>query len=189
MSKIVKRVLLVLAILFVVADICWIGSKLLDQYLEKKYSDGSDGVGYAADVNAYGKEGSDKIIGLFVDSKEVPVIWEDNATVNELKKIAEDEIVITMRRYGGNEQFGEFPVSFTCADEEITASAGDIIMYRGNQIAIFYGSGSVTGTKIGKVDLSEEQLNNTFTKNDVKCKFTSKPYEKNPKKNDKNKKK
>ncbi len=43
-------------------------------------------------------------------------------------------------------------------DKQTTTSAGDIVLYSGNQIVVFYGSNSWAYTRLGKINLSEYEL-------------------------------
>ena len=53
-------------------------------------------------------------------------------------------------------------------DTYITTSAGDIVLYQGNQISLFYNSNSWNYTRIGKIqNVSEIELKNLLGKDDV----------------------
>ena len=104
---------------------------------------------------------------LTINGTEVPVIWEDNDSVKALSKIAADGLVIKMSPYGGFEQVGPIGQSIDKADEEITTSPGDIVLYSGDQIVIFFGSNTWSYTKLGKIDLSEKELTDLLSKDAV----------------------
>ncbi|MFQ8759981.1 MULTISPECIES: cyclophilin-like fold protein [Intestinimonas] len=62
-------------------------------------------------------------------------------------------------RYGGFEQVGSLPQNLTRNDVQITTEAGDIVLYSGNSIVLFYGSNTWAYTKLGHIeDLSAENL-------------------------------
>ena len=102
---------------------------------------------------------------LSIDGKEMPVTWEDNASVNELKEICPLEVNMSM--YGGFEQVGSIGQSISRDDKQITTEFGDIVLYSGNQIVVFYGSNSWAYTKLGHIDLSEEELTKLLGNGDV----------------------
>lgn len=106
---------------------------------------------------------------MIIADTEVEVIWEDNATVDEIKSAVEDgPITIEMSMYGGFEQVGSFGRNFTRDDEQTTTSAGDIVLYSGNQLVIFYGSNSWAYTRLGKIqNLSEQSLTELLSNGDV----------------------
>ena len=50
----------------------------------------------------------------------------------------------------------------------MTSSPGDIFLYSGNQIVIFYGTNTWVYTKLGKIqDMSEKELTDLFGGSDV----------------------
>ena len=104
---------------------------------------------------------------LMIGDTEVPVTWEDNASVEELKTLAGNGLMISLSMYGGFEQVGSIGQSIARDDEQITTSSGDIVLYSGDQIVIFYGSNSWAYTKLGKIDLSEEEMTSLLSNGDV----------------------
>ena len=104
---------------------------------------------------------------LKINGTVVPVIWEDNDSVKELAKIAGSGLTVKMSPYGGFEQVGPIGQSITSNDKQTTTSPGDIVLYSGDQIVIFYGSNTWSYTKLGKIDLSEEALNKLLSNGDV----------------------
>ena len=109
---------------------------------------------------------------LKINGTEVPVIWESNDSIKELKGIADGGLTIEMSMYGGFEQVGPIGKSIISNDEQTTTSPGDIVLYSGNQIVIFYGSNSWAYTRLGKIDLSEEELRNLLSNGDVTITLT-----------------
>ena len=97
---------------------------------------------------------------LTIGDQTVSVDWEDNESVTALIKLCTDApLSIQMSMYGGFEQVGSIGASLPRNDKQTTTSAGDIVLYSGNQIVIFYGSNSWSYTRLGKiVNLSEDEL-------------------------------
>ena len=97
---------------------------------------------------------------LMIDNQEVSVIWEDNESVDALRELAQSKpLTISMSMYGGFEQVGHIGTSLTRNDVQTTTSAGDIVLYSGNQIVVFYGSNSWAYTRLGKIQgLSGQEL-------------------------------
>ena len=108
---------------------------------------------------------------LQIDGKEIPVTWEDNASVDALRELAADSLEIQMSMYGGFEQEGSIGQSITRDDKQTTTSAGDIVLYSGNQIVVFYGSNSWAYTRLGKINLSEDELTELLGNGDVTLKL------------------
>ena len=104
---------------------------------------------------------------MTIDDTKVDVSWEDNDSVRELKELAEKNLLIQMSMYGGFEQVGSIGQSVTRNDKQTTTEPGDIVLYSGNQLVVFYGSNSWSYTRLGKINLSDEELENLLGNGDV----------------------
>ena len=103
---------------------------------------------------------AENMLKLFINDEEIPVTWEENESVKALNNLAESSpIIIDMSMYGGFEQVGSIGQSIPRNDKQMTTSAGDIVLYSGNQLVVFYGSNSWAYTKLGHIDnTSVEEL-------------------------------
>lgn len=101
-----------------------------------------------------------KKLVLSVNGKDLDVSWENNSTVDELVACAQREnIVVDTALYGGFEQTGSLPQDFSGNDVQITTEPGDIVLYSGNQIVLFFGSNSWSYTMLGHIEgLSNQEL-------------------------------
>ena len=61
-------------------------------------------------------------------------------------------MTITLDDYGGFEKVGSLGKSLTTSNSQITTTAGDIVLYNGSNIVMFYGSNSWSYTRLGKID-------------------------------------
>ena len=104
---------------------------------------------------------------LKIDGKEVPVTWENNASVDELMALADGGLQIQMSMYGGFEQVGPLGTSLPRNDVQITTQAGDIVLYSGNQIVVFYGSNSWAYTRLGNIDLPQQKMIDLLSNGDI----------------------
>ena len=96
---------------------------------------------------------------LTIDGTAVDVQWENNAAVVELYALAQNAITVNTSAYGGFEQVGSLPQSFSRSDVQMTAQPGDIVLYSGNQLVVFFGSNSWSYTKLGHISgLSADEL-------------------------------
>ena len=78
---------------------------------------------------------------------------EDNDAVRELTEMMrEGPVTIHMSDYSGFEKVGALGRSLTTSNSQTTTTAGDIVLYNGNNIVMFYGSNSWSYTRIGKID-------------------------------------
>lgn len=78
---------------------------------------------------------------------------EENEAAAALVKIMEDApVVIQMSDYSGFEKLGSLGTNLPADNSHTTTHSGDIVLYNGNQIVIFYGSNSWSYTRLGKID-------------------------------------
>lgn len=104
---------------------------------------------------------------LYIDDKEVSVIWEDNKSVDALKELAIDDLTINMSMYGGFEQVGDIGVTLPSSDKRISTEPGDIVLYASDQIVLFYGSNTWSYTKLGKIEKTKDELKQLLGNGDV----------------------
>lgn len=105
---------------------------------------------------------------LRIDNTEISVQWEDNESVEALKDlIREAPLTINMSMYGGFEQVGSLGTSLPRNDVQTITEAGDIVLYSGNQIVVFYGSNSWAYTRLGHVELSAAEMSDLLSHGDV----------------------
>ena len=97
---------------------------------------------------------------MFINSTSVTVEWEDNESVATLKEaVKANPITIQMSMYGGFEQFGSLGINLTRNDTRITTKSGDVILYSGNQMVVFYGSNTWAYTRLGHItDKTQAEL-------------------------------
>lgn len=110
-------------------------------------------------------DGEEKEMKLYIGDVEVPVTWEENASVEALRELL--PLSIQMSMYGGFEQVGPIGTSIVRDDAQTVTDFGDIVLYSGNQIVIFYGSNSWAYTRLGHVDLSQEEMAELLSNGDV----------------------
>ena len=97
---------------------------------------------------------------LTIDGTPFEVQWESNQTVDEFAAYSQNEIiVVNASRYGGFEQVGSLPQSFSRNDEQTTTEPGDIVLHSGDQLVVFFGSNSWSYTRLGHIEgLSTDEL-------------------------------
>ncbi len=77
---------------------------------------------------------------------------ESNQTVEELiDMLAKEPIRLELKDYGGFEKVGSLGATLTRNDSQMMTYPGDVVLYQGNQIVMFYDSNSWRYTKIGHV--------------------------------------
>ncbi len=109
--------------------------------------------------------GAETTMRLLIGEEEIPVAWEENESVKALQKLS--PLTIQMSMYGGFEQVGPIGQNIVREDQQTVTDSGDIVLYSGNQIVIFYGSNSWAYTRLGHIDLSEQEMRNLLSNGDV----------------------
>jgi len=111
----------------------------------------------------------DSTMIMTIGDTKVNVDWEDNRAVEALRDMAKDgDVTIKMTMYGGFEQVGSIGQSLPRDDKQTTTSSGDIVLYSGNQIVVFYGSNSWSYTRLGHIsDKDEAEMTELLSNGDV----------------------
>ncbi len=104
-----------------------------------------------------------------IGDREIAVSWEDNESVSALMDLAKvSPLQIELSMYGGFEQVGAIGSSLPKNDVQLVTRAGDIVLYSGNQIVVFYGSNSWSYTRLGRVEgMTQQELTELLGNGDV----------------------
>ena len=95
--------------------------------------------------------------------------FADNSSAEALKELLKTgDVSIAAHDYGDFEKVGDLGSSLPRNDTQLTSSPGDIFLYQGNRVTIFYGSNSWSYTRLGKIEgASRENLLTAFGNGDV----------------------
>ena len=125
-------------------------------------------VGMAASAENTTVQEGDNDMQMMIGETPVTVAWEDNASVEALRALAAEGLTIEMSMYGGFEQVGSIGQSLPRDDQQTTTASGDIVLYSGNQMVVFYGSNSWAYTRLGRItDQTPEQMKALLGSGDV----------------------
>ena len=115
------------------------------------------------------KEEVEEMLQMTIGETPVEVKWEDNDSVDALKELCKNgPLSIRMSMYGGFEQVGDIGQSLPRNDSQTTTQSGDIVLYSGDQLVVFYGSNSWAYTRLGHVtDKSDEEMAQLLGNGDV----------------------
>lgn len=88
-----------------------------------------------------------------VNGETFTATFADNASAEALKEILKSkDITVDLRDYSGFEKVGALGEDIPRNDTNMTTNSGDILLYNGSQIVIFYGSNTWSYTKLGSID-------------------------------------
>ena len=108
--------------------------------------------------------GKSELTATLVDNSSATAFYE------LLKK---GPVTIKMTDYGNFEKVGPLGTTLPRNDTQITTTAGDIILYQGNQITIYYDVNTWNFTKLGKINgISQNELKSILGKGNITAKFS-----------------
>lgn len=94
----------------------------------------------------------------------------DNSSTQALKEqLAKGNITVEMENYANMEKVGSLGIRLPRNDRQTTTGPGDLILYQGHNLVIYYDTNSWSFTRLGKIDnASQADLKAALGKGDVK---------------------
>jgi len=113
---------------------------------------------------AVGQSAMEKLY-ITIDGVTQSATLVDNAATRELvTRLQTAPITVTLNSSGGFEIWGPLGFALPTSNEQVNAQPGDIVLYNGSNICLFYGSNSWSYTRLGHIDdLTQSELR-TFLK-------------------------
>lgn len=127
----------------------------------------------ADETSSYIERNSDNVneTNFYINANGIvfSAVFADNSSAEALKELLlNGDITINMHDYGGFEKVGPLGTELPRNDEQITTEAGDIILYQGNQITIYYDVNFWSFTRVGKIEnITKDELLSAFGDGDV----------------------
>ena len=116
---------------------------------------------------------SEQLLKIEVNGNTFYADFEDNSSAKALKeKLQSGSLTLEMEDYGGFEKVGDLPFSLPTNDGNITTSAGDVILYQGNKLTIYYDTNTWNFTKVAKIRDADSSLKSKLGEGTVKATFT-----------------
>ena len=103
----------------------------------------------------------ESILKISIGEQELDAVFADNPSAEAFRQLLQQwPVTVEMTDYGGFEKVGPLGTSITTSDTRITTEPGDVILYQGNQITIYYGTNTWNFTRLAKIrdttDLKEK---------------------------------
>ncbi len=113
-----------------------------------------------SEVNAQNNTTMTEKLYITIDGQAQAVTLVDNqATKTLVEKLQQAPVTVTLNSSGGFEIWGALGFSLPTSNEQINAQPGDIVLYNGSNICMFYGTNSWSYTRLGHIDgLLESEL-------------------------------
>ena len=97
------------------------------------------------------------MLKITVGDQELLATFADNSSAEAFRDLlAQGPVTISMDNYGGFEKVGSLGTTLTRNDTRITTQPGDVILYLGNQITIYYGTNTWNFTRLAKINDSTD---------------------------------
>ena len=97
------------------------------------------------------------MLKITVGDQELLATFADNSSAEAFRDLlAQGPVTISMDDYGGFEKVGTLGTTLTRNDTRITTQPGDVILYQGNQITIYYGTNTWNFTRLAKINDSTD---------------------------------
>ena len=114
------------------------------------------------------------VLVIEVNGKKFYANFEDNSSAEALKeKLNSQAITVDMHDYGSFEKVGSLPWNLPRNDMQITTVPGDVILYQGNQITIYYDTNSWNFTRLARIgNVTKDELLAALGKGDARIKFS-----------------
>lgn len=114
-----------------------------------------------------------KYVYATINNQVLEIALEDNSSAEALlEKLKDGDIVVAMHDYGNFEKVGSLGFTLPRNDTSITTTPGDVILYQGNQITIYYDENTYSFTKLGHIDISQVELKTILGDGNVEVVFS-----------------
>lgn len=85
--------------------------------------------------------------------------FEDNSSAEALKeKLRKESLELDMHDYGGFEKVAALPWDLPENNETITTQAGDVILYQGNELTIYYDTNTWNLTRVARIQGTDSNI-------------------------------
>ena len=111
---------------------------------------------------------------IHVNDTTFTATLEENSSAKAFAEfLAQGDMTLDMRDYGSFEKVADLPRSFPRNDKQIDTDAGDIILYQGNSITIYYDKNSWNFTRLARIDnVNKKRLQQILGQGNVKVTFS-----------------
>ncbi len=123
-----------------------------------------------------GDDNTDNLVKVKINDDVFDVKLENNSATQDLiKELKKGNVTVNASEYGGFEKVGNLGFSLPTNDENVATNPGDIVLYQGDKLSLFYGSHSWSYTKLGKIDnVDSNKLKEVLGSGNVTLEFSLK---------------
>ena len=109
-------------------------------------------------------EQEESTMKITANGKSLTAHLADNSSAQALlERLQDGPVTVEMNDYGNFEKVGPLGFSLPANDEPITTSPGDVILYQGSNITVYYDTNQWNFTRLGKIEnVTREDLLSFF---------------------------
>ena len=117
----------------------------------------------------------EKKVYIYVNGEILVLLLTENTSAEALYGILSTrDIDVDMNDYGGFEKVGDLGMNLVTNDEYISTVSGDVILYQGRNLVIYYGKNSYNFTRLGRIEKNDQAyLKNILGPGEVKIRLSS----------------
>lgn len=115
---------------------------------------------------------AENYIFVTIGDHKLKINLTNNSSAAALKDLVKTPKTVHMRDFSNFEKVGSLGVKLPTNDEDISTGPGDVILYQGNNIVIYYDHNSWCFTRLGKIDISQAELKAILGRGDVTATFS-----------------
>ena len=123
-----------------------------------------------------GDDSMNNQVQVKINDNVFDVKLEDNSASKDfIKELKKGNVTVNASEYGGFEKVGNLGFLLPTSDEKVDTTPGDIVLYQGDKISLFYGSHSWSYTKFGRlVNVDSDKLKEVLGSDNVTLEFSLK---------------
>lgn len=123
-----------------------------------------------------GDDSMNNQVQVKINDNVFDVKLEDNSASKDfIKELKKGNVTVNASEYGGFEKVGNLGFLLPTSDEKVDTTPGDIVLYQGDKISLFYGSHSWSYTKLGRlVNVDSDKLKEVLGSGNVTLEFSLK---------------
>ncbi|MBP5246883.1 MAG: hypothetical protein J6Z31_03415 [Fibrobacter sp.] len=111
---------------------------------------------------------------IHVNDTTFTATFEENSSARAFAEfLVQSPLTLNMHDYGSFEKVADLPQNFPRNDTQIHVDAGDIILYQGNSITIYYDKNSWSFTRLAHIDnVNKKRLKEILGSGNAKVTFS-----------------
>lgn len=154
-------------LLVVLLLLCLAGCRKTEQNLQETKQDTqeTEQVTESSSESSSETKGSEEMLYIQIGDAVLTAALEENASVEGLKTyLGTEKKTVAASNYGGFEKVIALDETIVSDDKQITTESGDIMLYNGKNLVVFYDTNSWAYTRIGKIQgMSQEELEHALS--------------------------